>query len=67
VRDCKGNLVRDGTIVTFTKIDKLGRSTVDAPIKKGIARTEMGFNGAATVTVASGVVVGNDIHIAGAQ
>ena len=67
VRDCKGNLVRDGTIVTFTKIDKLGRSTVDAPIKKGVARTEMGFNGAATVTVASGVVVGNDIRIGGAQ
>ena len=67
VRDCKGNPVRDGTIVTFTKIDKLGRSTVDAPIKKGIARTEMGFNGAATVTVASGVVVGNDMRIGGAQ
>ena len=67
VRDCRGNPVRDGTIVTFTKIDKLGRSTVDAPIKKGIARTEMGFNGAATVSVACGVVVGNDMRIGGAQ
>jgi hypothetical protein len=67
VRDCRGNPVRDGTIVTFTKIDKLGRSTVDAPIKKGVARTEMGFNGAATVSVACGVVLGNDVRIGGAQ
>jgi hypothetical protein len=67
VRDCGGNAVRDGTIVTFTKIDRLGRSTVDAPIKKGVARTEMGFAGSATVSVACGVVVGNDIRIGAAQ
>jgi hypothetical protein len=65
VRDCGGNLVPDGTIVTFTKLDKLGRSTVDAPIKKGVARTEMGFGGPATISVACGVVVGNDIHMGG--
>jgi hypothetical protein len=65
VRDCRGNSVPDGTIVTFTKLDKLGRSTVDAPIKKGVARTEMGFGGPATISVASGVVVGNDIHVGG--
>lgn len=65
VRDCRGNPVPDGTIVTFTKLDKLGRSTVDAPIKKGIARTEMAFSGPATISVASGVVAGNDISLGG--
>jgi hypothetical protein len=67
VRDCRGNSVPDGTIVTFTKVDKRGRSTVDAPIKKGVARTEMGFIGAATISVACGVVVGNDIYMGGAR
>jgi len=65
VRDCRGNPVPDGTIVTFTKLDKLGRSTVDAPIKKGVARTEMAFSGPATISVASGVVAGNDIQMGG--
>jgi hypothetical protein len=65
VRDCRGNPVPDGTIVTFTKLDKLGRSTVDAPIKQGIARTEMAFSGPATISVASGVVAGNDIQLGG--
>lgn len=65
VRDCRGNSVPDGTIVTFTKLDKLGRSTVDAPIKKGVARTEMDFGGPATISVTSGVVAGNDIHMGG--
>lgn len=65
VRDCRGNPVPDGTIVTFTKLDKLGRSTVDAPIKKGVARTEMAFAGPATISVASGVVAGNDIQLGG--
>ena len=65
VRDCRGNPVPDGTIVTFTKLDKLGRSTVDAPIKKGVARTEMAFSGPAKISVASGVVAGNDIQMGG--
>jgi len=67
VRDCRGNPVSDGTIVTFTKLDKLGRSTVDAPIKKGVARTEMAFAGQATISVACGVVAGNDIQLGGAR
>jgi hypothetical protein len=67
VRDCRGNAVPDGTIVTFTKTDKLGRSTVDAPIKKGVARTEMAFGGSATISVACGVVVGNDIRMGGTR
>ena len=67
VRDCRGNAVPDGTIVTFTMTDKLGRSTVDAPIKKGVARTEMAFGGPATISVACGVVLGNDIQMGGAR
>jgi len=67
VRDCRGNAVPDGTIVTFTKTDKLGRSTVDAPVKKGVARTEMAFGGSATISVACGVVVGNDIRMGGTR
>jgi len=66
VRDCKGNLVRDGTIVTFTKIDKLGRSTVDAPIKKGVARAQMTATGPVVISAASSVVIGNELHM-GAQ
>jgi len=67
VRDCKGNALPDGTIVTFTKVDKAGRSTVDAPIKKGIARTEMPHAGPATISVACGVSLGNEIRVGGAQ
>jgi hypothetical protein len=67
VRDCRGNAVPDGTIVTFTKTDKLGRSTVDAPIKKGVARTEMASGGRATISVACGVVLGNDIRMGGSR
>src|SRR5689334_2252007 len=37
VRDCSGNPVPDGTIVTFTSVDPNGKSTVDARVKKGIA------------------------------
>jgi hypothetical protein len=65
VRDCKGNALPDGTIVTFTKVDSAGRSTVDAPIKKGIARTEMAYGGPATISVACGVALGNEIRIGG--
>ncbi|MCU1331649.1 MAG: hypothetical protein JWM08_641, partial [Candidatus Angelobacter sp.] len=34
IRDCSGNPVPDGTIVTFMQTDKTGKSTVDARIKK---------------------------------
>lgn len=65
VRDCSGNMVPDGTVVSFTKVDASGKSTVDAPIKKGVARTELPVNGKATVSVASGVVIGNEISLGG--
>jgi len=64
VKDCAGNPVPDGTIVTFTATWPAGRSTVDARIKQGIAKTELPLQ-KATVSVASGVVVGNEIHVGG--
>jgi hypothetical protein len=59
--------VPDGTVVSFTKTDAAGKTTVDAPIKRGIARVEMPVSGAASIDVASGVVTGNDLNVAGAR
>jgi hypothetical protein len=65
IRDCSGNPVPDGTIVTFIQTDKTGRSTVDARIKKGSARAELPASDNATITVAAGVVLGNELHVGG--
>lgn len=65
IRDCAGNPVPDGTIVTFTSTDKSGRSTVDARIKRGIAQAELPAAESATLSVAAGVVLGNEIHWGG--
>ena len=65
VRDCAGNPVPDGTIVTFTATSPQGRDTVDARIKKGIATAELPHMQNATLSVAAGVVVGNEIHVGG--
>lgn len=67
VRDCAGNPVPDGTIVTFTSVDPEGKSTVDARIKRGIARAELPATSHATITVASGVVIGNEIRWGGGR
>jgi len=61
IRDCAGNPVPDGTIVTFTSTDAQGKSTVDARIKRGIAQAQLPASKDATISVASGVVVGNEI------
>lgn len=63
VHDCSGNVLPDGTIVTFTATGPEGRDTVDAPIKQGIARAQMDSSGATTISVASGVVMGNEIRV----
>jgi len=63
VHDCAGNVVPDGTIVTFTAIEGNSRSTVDAPVKKGVARAQLEGSGAASISVASGVVMGNELRI----
>jgi hypothetical protein len=65
IRDCSGNPVPDGTIVTFIQNDKTGKSTVDARIKKGTARAELPASDSATITVAAGVVLGNELHVGG--
>ena len=67
VRDCTGNAVPDGTIVTFIQTSAKGTSTVDARIKKGIARAELPADGSANISVAAGVVLGNDLHVGGGQ
>jgi hypothetical protein len=61
IRDCKGNPLPDGTIVSFTKIDAAGKSTVDTPIKKDRAVAQFSASGPARISVACGVVVGNEI------
>jgi hypothetical protein len=65
IRDCSGNPVPDGTIVTFIQTDKSGRSTVDSRIKKGVARAELPASDNATITMAAGVVLGNELHVGG--
>jgi hypothetical protein len=62
VRDCSGNAVPDGTIVTFTENYGGTQSTADVPLKQGIAQVELPAHPGATITVASGVVLGNEIH-----
>jgi len=62
VRDCSGNVVPDGTIVTFTETYDGGESTVDAPLKQGVARAEMPAYNGAKISVATGVVLGNEIR-----
>ncbi len=67
IRDCSGNLVPDGTIVTFSAVAKDGKSSVDARIKRGIARAEFPPLKDATISVASGVVMGNEIRLGGGE
>jgi len=62
VRDCSGNAVPDGTIVTFTENYGGMQSTADVPLKHGIAQVELPAHPGATITVASGVALGNEIH-----
>ena len=67
IKDCSGNAVPDGTIVTFTEVTDKGRSTVDARIKRGTAKAELPLAASGTISVASGVVTGNELHIGGGQ
>ncbi len=67
VRDCSGNSVPDGTVVSFTKTDSAGKTTVDVPIKRGVAKVEMPVQGQARITVASGVVTGNELEVSASR
>lgn len=65
VRDCSGNPVPDGTIVTFTAKSGDQTSTVDAPIKQDVARARITTEVPAVVSAASGVVMGNELKVGG--
>jgi hypothetical protein len=65
IRDCAGNPLPDGTIVSFTKLDSAGKSTVDTPIKKERATAQFNVAGPARISVACGVVVGNEVALGG--
>lgn len=67
VRDCNGNAIPDGTIVTFTETLNDIQSTVDVPLKGGVARVVMPAYKGARISVALGVVAGNDIRWEGAR
>jgi hypothetical protein len=62
VRDCNGNAVPDGTIVTFTETYNGSQSTIDEPLKHGIAQATLSVRKGAMFSVASGVVMGNQIR-----
>lgn len=62
VRDCSGNAVPDGTVITFTETYNGAQTTVDVPLKRGVAKVEMPAYPGAMITVASGVVLGNQIR-----
>jgi hypothetical protein len=62
VRDCSGNAIPDGTIINFTQTYDGAETTVDVPLKRGIAEVEMPSHAGSTITVASGVVLGNQIR-----
>lgn len=63
VRDCSGNPVPDGTIVTFTAKDGHEVSFVDAPVKQDIARATLVAKGPVVVSAASGVATGNELRL----
>jgi len=65
VRDCSGNPLPDGTIVTFRENGPNGMSTVDAPVKQGVARAQMKASPQSVISVASGVVMGNEVRVGG--
>jgi len=67
VHDCNGNPVPDGTIVTFTESYAGRQTTIDVPIKRDVARTEVPAHPGAVIAVASGVVMGNEIRWGGGK
>jgi hypothetical protein len=62
LRDCSGNAVPDGTVVTFTEVHDGSQTTVDVPLKRGIAQAELPAYNGAKISAATGVVLGNEIR-----
>ena len=67
VRDCSGNAIPDGTIVTFTETFNGTVSTADVPLKQGVAKALMPANSGAKLSVSCGVVAGNEIRWGGGR
>ena len=67
VRDCSGNPVPDGTIVTFTAKNGNEVSFVDAPVKQDVARATLLVKGPVVVSAASGVAMGNELRLSGKE
>jgi hypothetical protein len=67
IRDCSGNPVPDGTVVTFTARHGDQTSSVDAPVKQDVARATILAKGAVTISAASGVAMGNELRVGGAE
>jgi len=65
LKDCSGNPVPDGTVVTFTESYYGLQTTVDVPLKRGVAQAEVPAHPGATISAATGVVMGNEIHWGG--
>jgi hypothetical protein len=63
VRDCAGNPVSDGTIVTFTGRDPVGKISIDAPIKGDVARAHINIAEPVVISAACGVAMGNELRI----
>jgi hypothetical protein len=62
LRDCNGNAVSEGTIVTFTESWNGGETTVDVPVKHDVAEVQVPAYNGARISVATGVVMGNEIR-----
>jgi len=63
VRDCSGNPVPDGTVVTFTAKGGNITSSVDAPVKQDVARARITALGPVVISAASGVAMGNELRV----
>jgi hypothetical protein len=67
VRDCSGNPVPDGTVITFTAKNGDAMSTVDASVKQDVARARITGKGPVVISAASGVVMGNELRVGGQE
>jgi len=67
VRDCSGNPVPDGTVVTFTAKSGGETGSVDAPVKQDVARATILANGPVSISAASGVAMGNELRLGGKE
>ena len=65
VKDCSGNAIPDGTIVTFIETFNNVQTTVDVPLKQGSAKVLMPSYPGSKISAAIGVVAGNEIRWGG--